>query len=262
MDRGYTGFNMIENCNRLPNCYYVIRTKTGYGAFKEIAELPNQECDKDIACWVTTSNYYYETHKATENVHLVNHHYRQYIKYRSKNTKDGSWDFGELCTIKFRTCKFRINDPKSGKEEWEVVLTNLNRADYPLKRIKEIYHLRWGIETSFKKLKYALGSVQFHSKQDKFIEMEIYAHMIMFNAVSQIDAQAYIPQKNCKYQYAINFKQSCFIIQAMYIISSSTKIFKKILIQIGHYTIPIRPGRKDKRNFKPKSAVYYLYRVA
>ena len=142
MDRGYTGFNMIENCNRLPNCYYVIRTKTGYGAFKEVAELPNQECDKDIACWVTTSNYYYETHKATENVHLVNHHYRQYIKYRSKNTKDGSWDFGELCTIKFRTCKFRINDPKSGKEEWEVVLTNLNRADYPLKRIKEIYHLR------------------------------------------------------------------------------------------------------------------------
>ena len=262
MDRGYTGFNMIENCNRLPNCYYVIRTKTGYGAFKEVAELPNQECDKDIACWVTTSNYYYETHKATENVHLVNHHYRQYIKYRSKNTKDGSWDFGELCTIKFRTCKFRINDPKSGKEEWEVVLTDLNRADYSLNRIKEIYHMRWGIETSFKKLKYALGSVQFHSKQDKFIEMEIYAHMIMFNAVSQIDAQAYIPQKNCKYQYAINFKQSCFIIQAMYIISSSTKIFKKILIQIGHYTIPIRPGRKDKRNFKPKSAVYYLYRVA
>lgn len=82
------------------------------------------------------------------------------------------------------------------KKEWEVVLTNLNRADYPLKRIKEIYHLRGGIETSFKKLKYALGSVQFHSKQDRFIEMEIYAHMIMFNAVSQIDAQAYVPQKN------------------------------------------------------------------
>ena len=128
--------------------------------------------------------------------------------------------------------------------------------------IKEIYHLRWVIETSFKKFKYALVIVQFHSKQYKFIEMELFAHMFMFNAVSHIYAQAYIPQKNCKYQYALNFKQSCFIIQAMYIISSSTKIFKKILIQIGHYTIPSIPGRKDKRNFKPKSAVYYLYRVA
>ncbi|CDI42910.1 Protein of unknown function [Lactobacillus helveticus CIRM-BIA 953] len=37
-------------------------------------------------------------------------------------------------------------------------------------------------------MKYSLGSLQFHSKQDKFIEMEIYAHMIMFNAISQIDA--------------------------------------------------------------------------
>ncbi|MEK3528208.1 IS4 family transposase, partial [Lactobacillus crispatus] len=206
MDRGYTSFNMIENCNRLPNCHYIIRTKAGQGGVKEITTLPDQECDREISCLVTTSNYYYITHKASENIHHVQHHYRQYIKYRSKNTQDLSWDFGELCTIKFRACKFRINDAKSGKEEWEVVLTNLDRKNYPLKRIKELYHLRWGIETSFKKLKYSLGSVQFHSKQDKFIEMEIYAHMIMFNAISQIDAQAYIPQKHCKYQYAINFK--------------------------------------------------------
>ena len=212
MDRGYTSFNMIENCNRLPNCHYIIRTKAGQGGVKEITTLPDQECDREISCLVTTSNYYYITHKASENIHHVQHHYRQYIKYRSKNTQDLSWDFGELCTIKFRACKFRINDAKSGKEEWEVVLTNLDRKNYPLKRIKELYHLRWGIETSFKKLKYSLGSVQFHSKQDKFIEMEIYAHMIMFNAISQIDAQAYIPQKHCKYQYAINFKQSCLII--------------------------------------------------
>ena len=262
MDRGYTSFNMIENCNHLPNCHYIIRTKAGQGGVKEITTLPDQECDREISFLVTTSNYYYITHKASENIHHVQHHYRQYIKYRSKNTQDLSWDFGELCTIKFRACKFRINDAKSGKEEWEVVLTNLDRKNYPLKRIKELYHLRWGIETSFKKLKYSLGSVQFHSKQDKFIEMEIYAHMIMFNAISQIDAQAYIPQKHCKYQYAINFKQSCLIIQSMYLASSLTQDFERILIQISYYTIPIRPGRKDKRNIKPKSAVYYLYRVA
>lgn len=85
--------------------------------------------------------------------------------------------------------------------------------------------------------------------------------MIMFNAISQIDAQAYIPQKHYKYQYAINFKQSCLIIQSMYL-ASLTQDFERILIKISYYTIPIRPGRKDKRNIKPKSAVYYLYRVA
>lgn len=49
--------------------------------------------------------------------------------------------------------------------------------------MKKLYHLRWGIESSFRKLKYDLGCIQFHSKQDNFIEMEIYAHMIMFNTV-------------------------------------------------------------------------------
>lgn len=30
MDRGYESFNLIENCNRLSNCYYVIRAKTSF----------------------------------------------------------------------------------------------------------------------------------------------------------------------------------------------------------------------------------------
>lgn len=101
MDRGYTSFNMLENCNQLPNCYYLIRTKTGRSGFKEVAGLPDQEYDKDIACWVTTSNYYYLTHKNRGNIYLISHHYHQYIKYRSKNTRDDSWDFRKLCTVKF-----------------------------------------------------------------------------------------------------------------------------------------------------------------
>ncbi|RVU73772.1 transposase [Lactobacillus xujianguonis] len=230
-------------------------------AMGDLKTLPDQECDRDISCRVTTSHQYYVTHKVSENIHYVQHHYHQYLKYRSKNTIDRSWDFEKFCTVKFRACKLRINDPDSNKEEWEVVLTNLDRENYPLKRIKELYYLHWGIETSFKKIKYSLGSVQFHSKQDKFIEMEIYAHMIMFNAISQIDAQVYIPQRHCKYQYAVNFKQSCSIIQSMYLTSSS-RDYERILIQISYYTVPIRPGRKDERNIKSKSAVYYLYRVA
>ena len=46
-------------------------------------------------------------------------------------------------------------------------------------------HIRWDIETSFRELKYALGAVQFHSRKDDFIEMELIAHLIMFNVVSR-----------------------------------------------------------------------------
>lgn len=262
MDRGYSSFNMIENCNRLDDCSYVIRTKSGNGAIKEVASLPNQECDQDISCRVTISNHYYNNHHKQENIHLVSHKKRHYKQQLSKNTQDASWDFENFVQVNFRACKIKINDPNTGKEEWEVLLTNLDRNDFPLERMKRLYHLRWGIESSFRKLKYDLGSVQFHSKQDKFVEMEILAHMIMFNTVSQINAQAYVPQKHTKYQYAINFKISCRIIQKKYRESSSDKWFEQILLKISRYTVPIRPGRKDQRKKKSKSAVYFLYRVA
>lgn len=262
MDRGYTGFNLIENCNRLDNCFYVVRTKTGYSAMKEIRTLPDCECDQDISCQVTISESYYLKHKDIEKIHLIIHPRHRYKKYFSKNTQDASWDFEKFCNVKFRACKIRINDPDTGKDEWEVLLTNLNRQDFPLSRMKRLYHLRWGIESSFRKLKYDLGCIQFHSKQDSFVEMEIYAHLIMFNTVSQINAQVYVPQRHCKYRYIINFKMSCRIIHKQYSCSSTNFVFQKILRRISRYTIPLRPGRKDKRNMKVKSPVCFLYRVA
>lgn len=146
MDRGYTSFNLIENCNRLNNCFYVVRTKTGQGAMKEIRALPDCECDRDISCKVTISGSYYMKHKNTEKIHLILHYRHHYKKYFSKNTQDASWDFEKLCTVKFRACKVRINDPDTGKNEWEVLLTNLNRQEFSLPRMKKMYHLRWGMK--------------------------------------------------------------------------------------------------------------------
>ena len=66
MDRGYDGFNMIEHCNRLNgDGYYVIRTKAGDGGIKEIANLPDRECDMEMEFKVTTSNRYYIQNKDT-----------------------------------------------------------------------------------------------------------------------------------------------------------------------------------------------------
>ncbi len=127
--------------------------------------------------------------------------------------------------------------------------------------MKELYHLRWGIESSFRKLKYDLGCVQFHSKQDKFVEMEILAHMIMFNVNSQIDCQAYVPQKHYKYGYIINFKMACSIIHKHYLKSLSDQVFFKMLNRISRYTVSVRPGRKYTRAIKVQPPVYFIYRV-
>lgn len=257
MDRGYDGFNMIENCNRLKNCHYLIRTRNHAG-IKEIAQLPDQECDTSIACRVTTSNRYYITHKDTENIHLINHHWHQYKIHRSKYTKDRQWDFSVFCTVKFRVCKFKITSNKH--TAWEVLLTDLNPQEFPLARLKKLYHLRWGVETAFRKLKYDLGSVQFHAKKDAFIYMELYAHLIMFNVVSATIAQVRVPQAKHCHRYAVDFKMACLIIH--HYLKLTELYFGKLLVELGAYINPIRPGRADQRRLKPKCAISFVYRVA
>ncbi|ATO56199.1 MAG: IS4 family transposase [Lacticaseibacillus paracasei] len=260
MDRGYPSFNLIENLNRHQGLHYLIRAKLG-GSIKEIQNLPDGECDQAIACRVTTSNHYYVTHKSSENIHCIQHYWHQYQPFRSKNTKDRRWDFGVFCTVKFRACKFQIGTTADGKPAWEVLITNLPAKQFPLPRMKRLYHLRWGIETAFSKLKYDLGAIQFHSKKDQFIEMELYANLIMYNVVSAAVNQAYVAQTNHHHWDTINFKLATRIVRYYYRNNQQAK-FQALLIQLGTYLVPIRPGRKNKRRLKPKRAVSFVYRVA
>lgn len=262
MDRGYESFNMIEHCNRLDNGYYIIRTKTGAGGIKEIANLPNEECDVDISFKITTSHRYYMLNKDKENIHFIKSPQKHYKTVLSKNTAIHKWDFKTIDTVKCRVCKFRINNQNSDKEEWEVLVTNLNSFEFPISRMKKMYHMRWDIETSFRELKYALGAIQFHSRKDDFVEMELYAHLTMFNLVSRNINQTTIPQSsNKKYKYVVSFKDAVTIVRK-YFKLFNTDPPEKIYAELLNYTRPVIPGRSDKRNVKPKSAVWFVYRVA
>ncbi|WP_297951980.1 IS4 family transposase [uncultured Lactobacillus sp.] len=266
MDRGYGSFNLIENCNRLNHCQYIIRAKAkkaSGGVIKEIAAMPNQECDIDLSCRVTSSNYYYITHKDSEQfLHLIMHKKRHYKAVRSKNTADQRWDFADFCNVKFRVCKFKINSSGSA-DEWEVLITNLNRNQFLLQRMKEIYHLRWGIENSFRELKYDLSGVQFHSKKDQFVYLELYAHFAMYNAVSLSLSTCSKPNTKRKYSYQLDFKMACYIWRQYFNSNDfSDKNFIQFLLNMASYLTPIRPGRKDKRYLKDKIVVCFPYRLA
>ena len=257
MDRGYDGFNMYEHCNRINNLYYVIRTKAGVAAIKEIKELPNKEIDKDITVTITTS---YKEKNAHPEYHKINvAPKKSYKKVYSDQTRYKKWDFEDTCDVSFRVCKFKINDEKSGKEVWEVLVTNLNRFEFPLSKMKEIYHMRWDIETSFRELKYDLGGVQFHSKKDSFIIQEIYAHLTMFNVVSRTRNQIELKKKDTKYSYMLDFKMSSIITRDYFKRNDTSEL---IYVEMSRYLVPIRKGKQNIRELKPKSVVWFAYRVA
>ena len=257
MDRGYTGYNMIEHGNRFGG-YYIIRSLTN-NTIKEINELSDEPCDVDTEIRVSTNSKQWCDLYGHRKLN-VRKNKKPDSKY-SDSTRDSQWDFEEKCVVRFRICKFKINDPESGKEVWEVLITNLPRDKFSLKEMKRIYWLRWGIETSFRELKYALGAINFHSKKDKFILQELYAHLVMFNAASRIAACIPVTMSEKGWIYAVDFKMVVHIFR-IYFRKDNKAPPDQMYADMTRYRHMIKDGRHSMRLLKPKSAVYFTYRIA
>ena len=52
---------------------------------------------------------------------------------------------------------------------------------FPPSELKKLYAMRWGIETSFRELKYTVGLQHFHAKKTEFVHQEIFARLTMYN---------------------------------------------------------------------------------
>lgn len=102
--------------------------------------------------------------------------------------------------INFRVVRFPVSE-----NSFEVIITNLSEKEFPLEKIKEIYNMRWGIETSFRELKYAIGLTNFHSKKAAYIIQEIFARLTMYNFCEIITMHVVTKQKDRKYSYQVNF---------------------------------------------------------
>ena len=80
--------------------------------------------------------------------------------------------------LRFRVVRFRISGGC-----YETVYTNLDSETFPIGKIKELYRLRWGIETSFRELKYAIGLSCLHGKKTDFLLQEVFARLILYTYI-------------------------------------------------------------------------------
>nr|WP_280525911.1 transposase [Paenibacillus thiaminolyticus] len=88
---------------------------------------------------------------------------------------------------------------------FETVITNLTATDFPPGEIMSMYNMRWGIETSFRALKYTVGLTNFHAKKRESITQEIFARMILYNFAEMITSHVVISQMEKRHPYQVNF---------------------------------------------------------
>ena len=182
-------------------------------------------------------------------VHLPSNVNFDYLPAKS-NYKDPASFYG----LSFRIARFQISE-----DTYETVLTNLDKEQYPLEKLKQLYALRWGIETSFRDLKYTIGMLDFHSKKVMCIQQEIYAHLIMYNFAEMITSHVVIEKKQRKYTYKANFSVASHLCRLFYRGKTTSPDLETI---IAKNVIPIRPNRHGERKATTKIFHGFLYRVA
>lgn len=252
-DRGYGALNLIETVNRTDNLDYLFRVKNDW--LNETKALPMGELDTEISFELRTT----QTKEDMELYRLGKAKYISGISKFGKNKKSTTWTFETPCRMTMRIVRFKISD-----DAYETIATSLNRFEFPIDEIKRLYHFRWGIETSFRELKYALGLVNLHSKKRQFVEQEIWAKLIMYNYAERIINEVVVYQDHRrKWQYQVNFTMGFHIcmdtFRALFWYGKSPPDINNL---ISRYILPIRPDRKDKRKLIPKGAVSFIYRVA
>ena len=162
-DRGYESYNGFEHVVRSGN-KYLIRVKdigSQTSITRSLGPFPEGEFDIDVFRMLTLKQT--KMTKACPEIYKI---ITKSTKFDFMSKDDPWYEFN--C----RVVRFKITE-----DTYETVITNLNKEEFSMEEIREIYNMRWGEETSFRELKYAIGLNALHAKKRKLIQQEIYACM-------------------------------------------------------------------------------------
>ena len=140
----------------------------------------------------------------------------------------------------------------------EYLLTNLPEKTFGLRELQELYHLRWGIETSFRFLKYNVSLNSFHSIRRDFIMQEVFARVILYNFTMLIVHSVTLPSMDRKHHYKVSVSDAVVTCRDFLIHRVKNAEIKN---QLLYYLTDVRPGRSSPRKKRSKRYIPFNNRA-
>ena len=251
-DRGYEAYNILAHIQE-KGWKFLFRIKDGAGGIAGGLDLP------DLPAFDVPFTLNLTRKQSNDVKHLLND--RNHYKWLPSKVR---FDFlperaKKRDPVLFYQLSFRIVRFSIAEDSYETIITNLNADYFPQEELKKLYSMRWGIETSFRELKYTVGLQHFHAKKVEFVHQEIFARLTMYNFYELITQSVVIQQKNRKYTYKVNFSAAVHICRQFFLRDLPPPQVEAMLMR---HISPIRPGRSSPRKLSTKQSFGFLYRVA
>ena len=117
--------------------------------------------------------------------------------------------------------------------------------------------MRWGIETSFRELKYAIGLTSFHATKTSILLNKKYMRvLLLYNYCELITTHVIKQMKNNDKTKQVNFTIAIYICRE-YLRNKRNLSPPDVINLIEKHVLPVRPGRKDPRKVKPQASVSF-----
>lgn len=246
-DRGYESYNVLAHIQER-GMKYVLRIKNPSSS----GILQTLQLEEN--CMFDHTFSYFLTKKQT-NFAKQNRSQYHFLK------KEKRFDFCDLHHTFYYPISFRVVSVEIAAGVFEYLITNLDPLSFPPDKLKCIYKLRWGIETSFRDLKYTIGLSAFHSKKAEFICQEIFARLIFYNLCEMVVSHAAIFHRTASRVYQLNFSQAVHILRRFFSLAPDDPPLDVISL-IHKYLLPVRSDRCNPRKVHFRSAVSFIYRIA
>jgi hypothetical protein len=159
--------------------------------------------------------------------------------------------------------------------EIEVLITNLmDETVLPASEFKELYHLRWGTEENYKRLKQWVEIENFSGKSVVSVKQDFYAKVLTTNltAMAANAAQKQVDKVTAhrKHDYQVNFAQALSKMKntlVEFLLFSVRAIQNRLKALVNYIACTIEPIRKGRKYQRKKSKLknrifYYPYKRA
>ena len=253
LDRGYESYNLMAHAQE-KGWRFLIRiqdvlTSRGIAAGLDLPDSDEFDVSINLSLFTKQTN---ELKKLSRDKnHFKRVHPEKFDFLPKKNRKH---DPVSVYPISFRIVRFKITE-----HSYETIVTNLDKLNFPPEELKVLYGMRWGIETSFRELKYTVGLLHFHAKKVEYIHQEIFARLIMYNFAELVTSHVIISASNTKLVYKANFTVAVHACRQFFLGNASPP---DIEATIQKHKSPIRAGRRRPRKMSAKHAVSFTYRIA
>lgn len=270
-DRGYESYYLMMKASSL-GMKFCFRFKDASSAggisMRYACHIDDTGCfDIDVKRKYTrTYNITKDRFVGHEYIYLSQDHENPFVP-KPANRK-GRPHNGEEMKVAFYEYEFRLVRFKLTDNTYEVLATNLSRQEFPVDKLKALYHMRWGIESGIRHLKYDDNLQFFHTKKKTAAIGEMILAMVFHNICAlsiiilspRIDKE--LRERSRVYLYKASYSDMAASIRIIILQRGSPGTIKNLVRELIATMQPVRCDRAYERHISDKYFRPFIFRVA